>query len=501
MASQDVVRVLHVIDSLNGGGSERLLWDIVRLSESTRLRHRIVTVYPDNHRFVYAERLANLNAFTRTYHDNQPARPSLSEDAAVSLDTSRVADDAQLPSADEPPSGLSNCSNGSLLPAGQTASLTRSIAHVLPGRVKDIFRPTWLSLLHCRDGIQRAWDWIKFNHYTYMIQYLANLYRHAIQRAIIECNSFQPHVVHAHTFHGYGVGLILKLLRQRPLLYSQPCLLAQFRDAGYGWVPRLMAATNRFVDEFLTDQGYVKDLAAVGVPRSRIQTVPGVVDVDRMRETCSKRVFHRAEVLGRLGLPAGTILALSVGRLHRSKGHEYVVEAVAKLLPQFPSLHWVLLGEGEERVALQRQIAERGIASHAHLIGFTEDPTPWYAAADLYFRSMVLEGENLSSYQAMAAGLPVVGFNTESPNDLLGKIGHGVLVPNRDAGALAAAAKAILAQPDRGQSLARRGATYCRKNLGIHRLIQLLVAVYREHAKPEIPSQQSALSSRYRSAA
>ncbi len=334
-----------------------------------------------------------------------------------------------------------------------------------------------------------------------MVQYLAGLYHHAVHRALAECDSFQPHIVHAHTFHGYALGLVLKLLRQRPLVYTQPCLLAQFRDAGYGWVPRLMAATNRYVDEFLTDQGYVKDLAAAGVPRSRIQTIPGVVDVERMEAACSKRLQHRAEILGRLGLPAETILALSVGRLHRSKGHEYVVDAVAKLLPQFPSLHWVLLGEGEERAALERQIKENGIVSHAHLIGFTEDPTPWYAAADIYFRSMVLEGENLSSYQAMAAGLPVVGFNTGSPNELLGKLGHGILAPNRDADALAAAAKTILIQPDLGQSAGRRGAKYCRENLGIHRLIQLLDVVYREHAKSAIPTQQSALPSRYRSAA
>src|SRR5439155_17929865 len=58
------VRVLHIIGSLGGGGSERLLWDAVRRSNPARVRHRVVTVYPDNGRFVYAARLAALGAHT-----------------------------------------------------------------------------------------------------------------------------------------------------------------------------------------------------------------------------------------------------------------------------------------------------------------------------------------------------------------------------------------------------------------------------------------------------
>jgi len=42
-------RVLHIIDTLGGGGSERLVWDIVRLSDPARVKHRVVTVFPDGY--------------------------------------------------------------------------------------------------------------------------------------------------------------------------------------------------------------------------------------------------------------------------------------------------------------------------------------------------------------------------------------------------------------------------------------------------------------------
>src|SRR5262249_52453607 len=112
--------------------------------------------------------------------------------------------------------------------------------------------------------------------------------------------------------------------------------------------------------------------------------------------------------------------------------------------------------------------------------GFVADPLPYYAAADLYCRSAALEGENLSSYQAMAAGLPVAGFDTGTATELLGKVGHGLLAANRDTGALALAAYQILTLPDRGRLLGARGAAYCREHLDIRRTITELELLYSE---------------------
>jgi glycosyltransferase involved in cell wall biosynthesis len=68
------VRVLHIISGLGGGGSERLLWDVVRLSDPSTSRHYVVTVYPDyRQRFVYAHALASRGA----YEVRQPGRVAM----------------------------------------------------------------------------------------------------------------------------------------------------------------------------------------------------------------------------------------------------------------------------------------------------------------------------------------------------------------------------------------------------------------------------------------
>ena len=71
-----MVRVLHVIDGLAGGGSERWVYDIARLSDPTRVRHRVTTVHPDLGRFVYAEKLRRLGAYGRPRRQGETNPPS-----------------------------------------------------------------------------------------------------------------------------------------------------------------------------------------------------------------------------------------------------------------------------------------------------------------------------------------------------------------------------------------------------------------------------------------
>src|SRR5215212_8692233 len=70
MSSTRPVRVLHIIDTLGGGGSERLVWDIVRLSDPARVQHMVVTIFPDGYLvpFVYAEPLRELGAYGKPQH-------------------------------------------------------------------------------------------------------------------------------------------------------------------------------------------------------------------------------------------------------------------------------------------------------------------------------------------------------------------------------------------------------------------------------------------------
>jgi len=88
-------------------------------------------------------------------------------------------------------------------------------------------------------------------------------------------------------------------------------------------------------------------------------------------------------------------------------------------------------------------------------------------------------------------GLPTVGFDTCCETDLIAKLGHGILVPNADAAALAAATCKILSTPDRGAGLGARGIDYCKTHMGIQKHVDDLLSVYNQLAvhpvNPENP--------------
>jgi len=107
---------------------------------------------------------------------------------------------------------------------------------------------------------------------------------------------------------------------------------------------------------------------------------------------------------------------------------------------------------------------------------------PYYAAADVYLRTGIYEGENISSYYAMAMGLPVVGFETGLETELISTLGHGLLVPVGDAGELSDGIARVLCLRDRGREMGERGAAYARLHLDIRETVDWYSEAYHELA-------------------
>jgi len=399
------VRVMHLINGLSGGGLERWLWDIIRLSSGSELEHRVVAIYPDlGGSPVYAD--------------------ALSERGAL----------------EDPGSG----------------ALRRVLTRVV-GRAR-VYRN--------RGAIPRP--------LSLPLRIVANSAASLrVARAFIR---FRPDVVHAHSGPDVLLGVLMRMVFRKPLVHTVPCLFSQMEDADYHWLPEMYRRFHPWIDRFSTGEAR-SELLSVGVPEAKILYDLGGVDLDVVDRALAQRDRHYREVRGELGLPGDALIALSVGRLHSSKGHDHALEALPRLLERVPKLHWVVLGEGPERETLEARVRELGVSGHAHLIGFRSDPFRYLAAADLYLRTNLLEPENLSFYQSMAAALPTVGFDTGWP-DLIGKVGHGHLVPNGDVPAFAAAVARILALDDRGRALGQLAREYARRHLDVRSSVSLLTSCY-----------------------
>ena len=136
---------------------------------------------------------------------------------------------------------------------------------------------------------------------------------------------------------------------------------------------------------------------------------------------------------------------VAVGRLAGQKNFPLLLRAFALL--DDPAARLVIVGEGAERARLERLAGELGIAARLSLPGHC-DPLPHLTAASTYALSSDYEGVPAVVIEALAAGLPVAGTDCSvSMAALTGHGAFGVLVPARDAAALAGAMAQVLTMP------------------------------------------------------
>lgn len=398
--------MLHLISEFGGGGSERWLEQIIRLSPAESFAHRVVTIYPDYEGdAVYADGLRAKRVYER------PTDNPLSKFFRRAVKSIRA--------------------QRNRLPARKLLSL--------PLRVGA-------------NGLA-AW------------------------RVAKALRQFRPDVIHAHTLPEFITGVLIRMTLRKPLIHTVPCLFSQMIDSDYDWMPRLYSWLHPWVDCFSTGEAR-EELLSVGVPNSKIIYDRCGADLQEVEVAKAARDRHYEEVRRSLGLPENALIALSVGRLHRTKGHSFTIEALPDVVKKFPDLYAVILGEGEERHALEKRAEELDIAGQVRLAGFHSEPLPYYAAADIYLRTTTLEAENLSLYQAMAMGLPVIGFDTGWQSDPIAKVGNGVRLPQKEAKSLAQAITQILELPDRGRAMGAKGAIFAREHLDIHKSVSFLCATY-----------------------
>lgn len=184
------------------------------------------------------------------------------------------------------------------------------------------------------------------------------------------------------------------------------------------------------------------------VPGSRLAVIPNAV---RWPLIASDPVLAPPPREGRYRM-------LAVGRLHPHKGFDLLIRAFQDLARHFPDWDLVILGEGDERDDLQRQIDEAGLSGRVSMPGRAGNIGDWYVQSDLYVLSSRVEGLSNTLLEAMASGLAPVAFDCETgPREIVRHEIDGILVdPAGDHEALAAHLSNLMANPELREAYARR---------------------------------------------
>ena len=177
---------------------------------------------------------------------------------------------------------------------------------------------------------------------------------------------------------------------------------------------------------------------AIGVPSGKVSRIVNGVDTARFAP-----VSTRAGIAGSPFDDPGLILFGTVGRLQAVKNPALVARAFAKLVQQSAAMRdrarLVIIGEGPERIEIERVLAEARIADLAWVPGTRDDVAAILRGLDVFVLPSIAEGISNTVLEAMASGLPVIATAVGGNAELVQDGATGQVVGSQDADALSAA--------------------------------------------------------------
>jgi glycosyltransferase involved in cell wall biosynthesis len=208
----------------------------------------------------------------------------------------------------------------------------------------------------------------------------------------------------------------------------QPVLWRTF----YPWAASVVTVSRGAADDFARESGW---------PRARVEVIYNPVITPAMLAQAAGRPDHPWFA------PGEPPVIVGVGRLTRQKDFATLIRAFARMRDRRPT-RLIILGEGEQRPALEALVAELGVGADVALPGFKGDALAYMARADLFVLSSAWEGLPTVLIEALGAGTRVVSTDCPSgPREILQDGKLGALVPVGDAPALARAMLDALEQP------------------------------------------------------
>jgi glycosyltransferase involved in cell wall biosynthesis len=266
---------------------------------------------------------------------------------------------------------------------------------------------------------------------------------------------FAPHLLHAILWSGNSYGRLASLGLGIPVVIAAERVVTPYR----GWQVVVERALDRVTDAYLVNCEAIAawQVERKRLPREKIEVIPNGIDLGRLPPFSLDR--RRARLAA--GLQRDRRLVAGVGRLDAQKDFPTFLRAAAMIAAELPDIDFLVVGEGEERAALDALARRLGLGARVVFTGLRHDVPRLLAAADVLALTSLYEGFPNVVLEAMATGAVAVATDVGGCRELVTSGETGLLVPPRAPAAVAAAVGRVLRDP----ALARRLATAARQRV------------------------------------
>lgn len=216
-----------------------------------------------------------------------------------------------------------------------------------------------------------------------------------------------------------------------------------------------------------------KDMLSLGINKNKIVLIHNGVDLDRF--------FPRPlqeEKMRELGIKSSGPIIGTIGRMVTEKGHVYLVEALKYLKAEWKDLLCPFIGQGPSFPEIKKMAADLGISDMCIFFGNRKDVEHIYPIFDLFVLPSIREFFGIVLLEAMASVVPVIATASGGPLDFIKSNVNGVLVPARDAKALASEISRLLSNRDKARTIATEGRKTVEQQFNVKKIVNKIDDLY-----------------------
>jgi glycosyltransferase involved in cell wall biosynthesis len=234
--------------------------------------------------------------------------------------------------------------------------------------------------------------------------------------------------------------------------------------------------TDRFIAVAKSHGAFLRDWERF--PDSKVIVVHNGVDTDRFRPDCVARTSVREE----LRLPESSSLIGIVAALRPEKNHSLFLQTAHSIRQRFPSTYFLIIGDGPERQAIEKQIVDLSLHDSVFLLGSRDDTPRLVASLDVFALTSHNEASPVSILEAMSCGVPVVSTRVGSVSESVLDDWNGYTVDPGDATSFTDRLATLLDHPELASTLGSNGRDHVLSRYSLDTMVrgyeELIASVY-----------------------
>jgi len=292
----------------------------------------------------------------------------------------------------------------------------------------------------------------------------------ALKNLIKLVRTDKPNVVHSHMFHANILARVVRVFAPMPKLISTA------HSNNEGGKTRMLAyrLTNFLANVFtnVSDNAVLAFEQKKAVTKNKMLSVGNGINTDyfQFNEKARQKLRSNLRLVDKK-------VFIAIGRFHEAKDYPNLINAFNHLYQQNKNVHLLIIGDGELRSDIEKQIQSLGLLESINLLGIRYDIPQLLSTADVFVLSSAWEGFGLVVAEAMACERIAIGTNSGGVANIIGDAGF--IVPVRNPNALAKAMqKAMLLSENEAKELGRKARSRVLDQFSLDTVVEKWERIY-----------------------